>query len=79
MVLNVIAIAETDDPIFLASNKESEKIKIFEEYACGGLEFMKENCYEGEDISEKLLQLILEVQDDDSRLLKELIDFADQI
>lgn len=41
MVLNSIAISENLDPEMMGAHREDDKIKIFEEYACGGLEIMK--------------------------------------
>lgn len=40
-VMNAVAIAELSDPFVMAKNREDEKIKIFEEYACGGLEILE--------------------------------------
>ncbi|MBR1285379.1 DNA phosphorothioation-associated protein 4 [Bradyrhizobium sp. AUGA SZCCT0177] len=40
-VMNAIAIADVGDPFVMANNREEEKIRIFEEYACGGLEIME--------------------------------------
>jgi dnd system-associated protein 4 len=39
--MNAIAIADTEDPFVMAKAREDEKIKIFEEYACGGLEILE--------------------------------------
>lgn len=37
MVINTIAIAECDDPLIMSKEREAEKIRIFENYICGGL------------------------------------------
>lgn len=42
-LINMIAANEVhDDPEILDSPRASERVKIFEEYACGGLEYIQE-------------------------------------
>lgn len=75
MVLNTIAIAELDDPYVMAKNREDEKIKIFEEYACGGLEIMENEVGHGKlDIYEGIVNMILEEESD--RILDEITDLG---
>ncbi len=57
MILNLIAIAETDRPNILAPDTESsvERLSIFEEYVNGGLEAL-DNIFQGSiDYSDQLL------------------------
>jgi dnd system-associated protein 4 len=39
-IMNAIAISETGDPFVMGNARVDEKIKIFEDYACGGLEIL---------------------------------------
>ncbi|MBD2094474.1 DNA phosphorothioation-associated protein 4 [Trichocoleus sp. FACHB-591] len=56
-VINLLAIADTNDPNSLASNviAEEERIKIFEEYANAGLEILEEIFKGSVNYSEQLL------------------------
>ena len=67
MVMNVLAIAETDQPFVIAKDRETEKIRIFEEYACGGLEIMQNEIGHG-SLDESLLAIILEEEESEGIL-----------
>ena len=56
-VINLLAVADTNDPRIVASNEaaEEERIKIFEEYANAGLEIIEEIFRGSVDYSEQLL------------------------
>jgi dnd system-associated protein 4 len=60
-VMNAVAIADAGDPFVMAKNREEEKIKIFEEYACGGLEIL-ENLLGQADLSwnEAVVALVMD-------------------
>lgn len=76
MVMNTIAIAELDDPYVMARNREVEKIKIFEEYACGGLEIMENEVAQGNlAIDEGLISLIMGEEESD-QILDEITDLG---
>lgn len=42
MLVNMLAISQTDDPAILLDDRFDDRIKIFEEYANGGLEVLRE-------------------------------------
>lgn len=44
-IFNCIGVAATKDPAIMGANREAERIKIFEEYACGGLEIIDAEVY----------------------------------
>jgi dnd system-associated protein 4 len=44
-IFHCIGIAHTLDPTIMGSAREAERIKIFEEYACGGLEIIDAEVY----------------------------------
>ena len=71
MVINAIAIDELDDLLVLMKSRESEKTRVFEEYACGGLEIMKEELEFNNNSTESLLHLIL-MEKDGHPLLKNI-------
>jgi len=76
MVMNTIAIAELDDPFVMARNKEDEKIRIFEEYACGGLEIMENEVAQGKlAIDEGLISMIMGEEESD-RILDEITELG---
>jgi dnd system-associated protein 4 len=76
MVLNTIAIAELDDPFVMARNREEEKIRIFEEYACGGLEIMENEVAQGKlAIDEGLISMIMGEEESD-RILDEITELG---
>lgn len=63
MIINTIAIRDTGDPMVMADARSDESIKIFEEYACGGLEVMN-NLIAGSQFSveEALIDLVMSTQ-----------------
>jgi dnd system-associated protein 4 len=59
-VMNTIAIATVNDPFIMAKEREDEKIRIFEEYACGGLGILENVLGDGQfSRHEALLNLVL--------------------
>jgi dnd system-associated protein 4 len=44
-IFNCIGIAHTLDPTIMGSARDAERINIFEEYACGGLEIIEAEIY----------------------------------
>jgi dnd system-associated protein 4 len=75
-VMNTIAILECrGDPLMLSENKTDDKIKIFEEYACGGLEILEREVFEpGLDLDQSLNSLILREFEEPLSLLENLFD-----
>lgn len=78
MAIDVIAItAANDDPMIMAVERSEERVRIFEEYACGGLEIIDHELNQGKmDIEDGLVRLILEEQQDDS-ILTEITDLSE--
>lgn len=46
-IFNCIGLSVTGDPHIMGSDRESERIRMFEEFACGGLEIIDEEIYKG--------------------------------
>lgn len=73
-VINAIALAETGDPKVM-SESEEKKLEIFEEYACGGLEILKNKVYEGSGSQQdNLISLIIDQLAPDENILEGMID-----
>lgn len=68
-VINLLALATTHDPKCLAHNDEAEdlRISIFEEYANGGLEFLRSELQGIDDPLEHLLLLIDQQRKNDKK------------
>jgi dnd system-associated protein 4 len=62
MVLNLIAIKESGDPRIMANERSDDRVKIFEEYACGGLGVIDNHFQGSGDIVETLTGLIMQVE-----------------
>lgn len=77
MVINTLAIAETKDPFVMATNREDEKIRILEEYACGGLEIMQNEISQSQlELDEGLLNMVLR-EEDSGGILDEIRSLGD--
>lgn len=60
-VFNCIGLAATEDPSIMGEAKEKERVRIFEEYACGGLEIIKLRIHESPtDWENALIALVIE-------------------
>jgi len=76
MVINVIAVSEKEDPFIIADDHDDEKVRIFEEYACGGLEIIHDTV--GTDaMYEGILQLIMQEETTDN-ILTEIAKLGDK-
>ena len=78
MVINTIAIKETSDPFIMANEKIQERIEIFEQYACGGLEIISNRLNSSKHLSidETLIDIVL-AERGDSNVLDEITALAD--
>jgi len=69
-ILNMLAVAETLDPACMGRDKEDEKVRIFEEYACGGLEILKNEFWDSKaDWELGLMTLIMQEEDSEKILM----------
>jgi dnd system-associated protein 4 len=76
MVLNSLAVAEDSDPSLLSDEKEDDKIKIFEEYACGGLEILKNEIFDLKLAWEKSLISMIFNEEDTGKILTDITMLA---
>lgn len=76
MIFDVIAICENNDnPMMMSEHNSDERIRIFEEYACGGLEILS-NEVNSKNIESDLINLIL-AERSDLTYLEELSGISD--
>lgn len=62
-VLNGLAVAESGEPSAMKRDAEDERIRVFEEYACGGLEIMRHEVHAfGHEWEDSLIRLIMQEQ-----------------
>jgi len=66
MAIKLIAIAETKNPQILShldGESEAQRLQIFEEYANGGLEILREELRGAADYSDRLLLILISERD----------------
>jgi dnd system-associated protein 4 len=64
-LLDMLATAVSEDKDILATDRENERVEIFEEYANGGLEVIRERlAARGGSPLDALLDLVLEFEDE---------------
>lgn len=61
-IFNCIGLSVTGDPHIMGADRESERIRIFEEYACAGLEIIEEEIYKGAGAWDQLLLTLVASQ-----------------
>ena len=74
MAIKLIAIAETKNPKILShldEKLEAERLQIFEEYANGGLEILREELRGAADYSDRLLLILISERDSQPRSTEE--------
>jgi len=72
-VINILAVAESSNLLFMGKEKEGERIEIFEEYACGGLEIIKNELWDTKlDVSKGLASLIMQEQESDEQFISDI-------
>ena len=76
MVINIIAVAEENDAYLLSKEREDDKIKIFEEYASGGLEIMKNEIWDLKNNWEKSLISMILREEDTEKILTDITMLA---
>ena len=54
-ILNCIGLSVTGDPHIMGSEREAERIRLFEEFACAGLQIIEEEIYKGAGTWDQLL------------------------
>jgi dnd system-associated protein 4 len=76
MVINSLAVAEDGDAFLLSEEREDEKIKNFEEYACGGLEILKNEVWDLKYDWVKSLVSMMIHEEDTEKLLTDITMLA---
>lgn len=80
-VINLIALTGKGDARVLSKAEEDERLAIFEEFANGGLEVLREYLSEGTNITQRLLLLLNEERNakEEDLDLSDLVGMADLI
>lgn len=77
-VFQCIGLCETKDPSIMSDDNLDKRIKLFEEYAAGGLEAIKSRIYDGpEDWDNALMGLIVEYEADEKKILDDITGIAE--
>ena len=75
-IMNIIAIEESDDPRMIAPSSEDDRIRIFEEYANGGLDILKREIWDDkQDWREGLLALV-QREEEQHTILDDITELA---
>ena len=76
-VFHAIALAEIKDPMIMSEANTAKRIKLFEEYACGGLDIIKNRIYESpEGWESAIVSLLAEKSPDERNILDDITDFV---
>jgi dnd system-associated protein 4 len=74
-IFQAISLAEIGDPMIMAEAAEEKRIKLFEEYACGGLDIIKQRIYESpEGWENAFVSLITEEYPSNRTILEDITD-----
>ena len=77
-VFQCIELCESQDPRNMSDDTLDKRIKLFEEYAAGGLDIIKSRIYEGpEDWDSALVGLIVEYEAEEKKILDDITGMAD--
>lgn len=77
-VFQCLGLCEMKDPAIMSDDNLDKRIRIFEEYAAGGLEVIKTRIYDGpEDWDNALVGLILEYESEQKKILDDITGMAD--
>jgi len=75
-ILNTLAVAETLDPACMGKDMEDEKVRIFEEYACGGLEILKNEFWDSKADWELGLMTLIMQEEDSEKILMDITSLS---
>lgn len=72
-IMRCIGLAETRDPTIMGVARQGERLRIFEEYACGGLEILEAEVYQAPgDWEQHLLALVVKQAGGDNSVLDDI-------
>ena len=61
-IFNCIGLSVTNDPNIMSAERESERIQLFEEFACAGLGIIDEEVYQGAGARDQLFLALIASQ-----------------
>lgn len=72
-ILRCIGLVETRDPNIMGAARQEECLRIFEEYACGGLEILEAEVYHAPgEWDQHLLRLVVKQARTDNSVLEDI-------
>lgn len=75
-IMNCIGLSETSDPEILGDKLGAERVKIFEEYAAGGLDLIHARVYSSDkDWDFALLEIIKEYEVKQNKILDDITKY----
>ena len=76
-IFQCIGLCETKDPVIMSDDNLKKRIRLFEEYAAGGLEVIKSRIYEGpEEWDSALVGLISDYESGEKKILDDITGIA---
>lgn len=77
-IFQCIELCENQDPRKMSDDNLDARIRLFEEYAAGGLDIIKSRIYEGpEDWDSALVGLIMEYESEPKKILDDITGIAE--
>ena len=74
-ILQCIGLVDTRDPTIMGDARQDERLRIFEEYACGGLAILETEVYRAAgDWDQQLLRLVVKQAKQGSSILDDITD-----
>lgn len=74
-IMRCIGLVETGDPTIMGIARQGERLRIFEEYACGGLEILEAEVYQAPgEWEQHMLALVVKQAKDDNSVLDDITD-----
>lgn len=77
MLVNMLAVSQTEDPTILLDDRFDDRIVIFEEYANGGLEILRDSIDQSHKLAVDILRDLVEQADIDIHTNIVPIDLTD--
>lgn len=74
-ILQCIGLADTHDPTIMGNAHQDDRLKIFEEYACAGLEILEAEVYRAPgDWDQQLLRLVVKQAKQNDSILDDITE-----
>lgn len=75
-IMNILAVDETADPNMIAPSSEEDRVRIFEEYANGGLDILDREIREGKQDWRSGLLALVQREEEAHTILDDITELA---